>query len=108
MTGVVHVAGFKYAGVSVERPLHTYQQNVTGTVSLLEAMHDAGRFVVDPDPLDRANQVRLIGEVPGTGRLVTVAAEQFWEASVDPPDYRPISAWGSEPPERARWREAFE
>ncbi len=36
--GVVHLAGFKYAGVSVERPLHTYQQNVTGTISLLEAM----------------------------------------------------------------------
>ena len=33
--GVVHVAGFKYAGVSVERPLHTYDQNVTGTVSVL-------------------------------------------------------------------------
>ena len=42
VTGVVHVAGFKYAGVSVERPLHTYRQNVTGTVSLLEAMHDTG------------------------------------------------------------------
>jgi UDP-glucose 4-epimerase len=40
--GVVHVAGFKYAGVSVERPLHTYQQNVTGTVSVLEAMAEAG------------------------------------------------------------------
>jgi len=40
--GVVHVAGFKYAGVSVERPLHTYTQNVTGTVSLLEAMQRAG------------------------------------------------------------------
>ena len=36
--GVVHLAGFKYAGVSVRRPLHTYQQNVTGTVQLLEAM----------------------------------------------------------------------
>ena len=35
VTGVVHVAGFKYAGVSVERPLHTYTQNVTGTVSVL-------------------------------------------------------------------------
>ena len=23
--GVVHLAGFKYAGVSVQRPLHTYQ-----------------------------------------------------------------------------------
>ncbi|MCW2761756.1 MAG: UDP-glucose 4-epimerase GalE [Marmoricola sp.] len=40
--GVVHLAGFKYAGVSVDRPLHTYQQNVTGTVSLLEAMERTG------------------------------------------------------------------
>src|SRR4051794_5459725 len=30
--GVVHLAGFKYAGVSVQRPLHTYNQNVVGTV----------------------------------------------------------------------------
>ncbi len=36
--GVVHVAGFKYAGESVQRPLHTYTQNVTGTVSVLQAM----------------------------------------------------------------------
>ncbi len=40
--GVVHLAGFKYAGVSVDRPLHTYTQNVTGTVSLLEAMAATG------------------------------------------------------------------
>ena len=40
--GVIHVAGFKYAGVSVERPLHTYDQNVAGTVSVLEAMQEAG------------------------------------------------------------------
>lgn len=40
--GVVHLAGFKYAGVSVERPLHTYTQNVTGTVNLLEAMARTG------------------------------------------------------------------
>ncbi|MGD7789579.1 UDP-glucose 4-epimerase GalE [Propionibacteriaceae bacterium Y1700] len=42
VTGVVHVAGFKYAGVSVQRPLHTYEQNVTGTVSVLQAMESAG------------------------------------------------------------------
>ncbi len=42
VSGVVHVAGFKYAGVSVQRPLHTYQQNVTGTVVLLEAMQEVG------------------------------------------------------------------
>lgn len=40
VTGVIHLAGFKYAGVSVERPLHTYEQNVTGTASLLAAMQD--------------------------------------------------------------------
>jgi len=36
--GVIHVAGFKYAGVSVQRPLHTYAQNVEGTRIVLEAM----------------------------------------------------------------------
>ena len=41
IAGVVHVAGFKYAGVSVDRPLHTYEQNVTGTLRLLQAMADA-------------------------------------------------------------------
>jgi len=42
VSGVVHVAGFKYAGVSVTRPLHTYAQNVTGTLSVLEAMATEG------------------------------------------------------------------
>jgi UDP-glucose 4-epimerase len=42
VAGVVHLAGFKYAGVSVSRPLHTYEQNVTGTASVLRAMADAG------------------------------------------------------------------
>ena len=42
VTGVVHVAGFKYAGVSVQRPLHTYEQNVDGTTVLLAAMQDGG------------------------------------------------------------------
>jgi len=40
--GVIHVAGYKYAGVSVQRPLHTYEQNVTGTASVLTAMERAG------------------------------------------------------------------
>jgi len=45
--GVIHVAGFKYAGVSVQQPLHTYAQNVTGTACVLEAMARVGvkRFV---------------------------------------------------------------
>jgi UDP-glucose 4-epimerase len=40
--GVVHLAAFKYAGVSVQRPLHTYEQNVVGTLRVLQAMDDAG------------------------------------------------------------------
>ena len=45
--GVIHVAGYKYAGVSVQRPLHTYEQNVTATAVLLEAMAaaDVSRIV---------------------------------------------------------------
>ncbi|MCC6855429.1 MAG: UDP-glucose 4-epimerase GalE [Microbacteriaceae bacterium] len=41
VTGVLHVAGFKYAGVSVQEPLRTYEQNVTGTARLLAAMESA-------------------------------------------------------------------
>jgi len=40
--GIVHVAGFKYAGVSVQRPLHTFRQNLQGTVSVLEAAEAEG------------------------------------------------------------------
>jgi len=42
VVGVVHTAGFKYAGVSVERPLHTYEQNVEGTRRLLAVLSDRG------------------------------------------------------------------
>ena len=38
VTGVMHIAGYKYAGVSVQRPIHCYEQNVTGTLSVLQAM----------------------------------------------------------------------
>src|SRR5690554_2263698 len=42
VTGVIHLAGYKYAGESVKFPLHNYRQNVEGTISLLEAMADEG------------------------------------------------------------------
>ena len=42
VSGVIHLAGFKYAGVSVQKPLHTYTQNVTGTITLLAAMAECG------------------------------------------------------------------
>lgn len=39
--GVIHLAGFKYAGVSVEQPLRTFEQNVTGIQVLLSALLEA-------------------------------------------------------------------
>lgn len=42
VVGVIHVAGYKYAGESVRRPLHTYSLNVEGTRVVLTAMADAG------------------------------------------------------------------
>jgi UDP-glucose 4-epimerase len=42
ITGVMHIAGYKYAGVSMQRPVHCYEQNVTGTLSVLRAMEKTG------------------------------------------------------------------
>ncbi|MDQ0990888.1 UDP-glucose 4-epimerase GalE [Streptomyces sp. V3I7] len=42
VTGVVHIAGKKQVGESVERPLHYYRENVTGLQTLLDAMAAAG------------------------------------------------------------------
>lgn len=42
VTGVIHIAGFKFAGISVEKPLHTFEQNVTAMISLLHAMEAEG------------------------------------------------------------------
>ena len=42
VSGVIHIAGYKYAGESVKRPLHTYEQNVAATVILLQAMEKRG------------------------------------------------------------------
>lgn len=79
--GVVHVAGFKYAGVSVTRPLHTYDQNATGTVSVLRAMRSAGvhRYVFSssasvygtPDVDEVTEQTALHPESPyGETKLI--------------------------------------
>jgi UDP-glucose 4-epimerase len=45
--GVVHLAGFKYAGESVKRPLECFHSNVEGTRQLLEACarHNVMNFV---------------------------------------------------------------
>ena len=83
VVGVVHLAGFKYAGVSVQRPLHTYEQNVTGTVSVLRAMEEAGvdRIVFsssaatygtpDPDAVTVTEQTPTRPESPyGESKLI--------------------------------------
>ncbi|GAB3833070.1 UDP-glucose 4-epimerase GalE [Kribbella italica] len=83
VSGVVHLAGYKYAGVSVEKPMHTYTQNVTAMVSLLNAMAETGvRNIVfsssagvygtpedevvteqtTPDPQSPYGETKLIGE----------------------------------------------
>ena len=40
--GVIHFAGLKAVGESVAKPLKYYQNNVTGTLNLLEVMKDKG------------------------------------------------------------------
>ncbi|MGE9692229.1 UDP-glucose 4-epimerase GalE [Streptomyces sp. CH6] len=42
VTGVLHIAGKKQVGESVERPLHYYRENVEGLRVLLEALRAAG------------------------------------------------------------------
>lgn len=41
---VIHFAGLKAVGESVQKPLEYYDNNVSGTITLLEAMRDAGVF----------------------------------------------------------------
>ena len=42
ITGVIHFAAFKAVGESVREPLRYYENNVAGTVTLLQAMQRAG------------------------------------------------------------------
>lgn len=41
VTGVIHTAGFKFAGESVKNPIYCYEQNVLATMVLLSAMKEA-------------------------------------------------------------------
>ena len=47
LDAVIHVAGYKFAGESVQLPLHTYQQNVVGMMNLLQSMgeHECFRII---------------------------------------------------------------
>jgi UDP-glucose 4-epimerase len=70
IVGIVHLAGFKYAGVSVTRPLHTYTQNVTGMVNLLTAARTVGvdNFVFSSSAsVYGTPRVELVTEETATG-----------------------------------------
>jgi hypothetical protein len=72
-------------------------------------MYGAGRWVAADDPLGRPSQERLVGEVPGSRRLITVAME--WVARRGTAGgwrRRPISAWEAHPHEVAVWQEDFD
>ncbi|MBY6190512.1 UDP-glucose 4-epimerase GalE [Microbulbifer agarilyticus] len=42
VSAVIHFAGLKAVGESSQRPIEYYQNNVTGSLVLLDAMHEAG------------------------------------------------------------------
>ena len=44
ITEVIHFAGLKAVGESVQKPIEYYQNNVQGTLTLLDAMREAGVF----------------------------------------------------------------
>lgn len=69
VTGVIHIAGYKYAGESVKRPVHTYRENVSAMVSLLDAMADAevGRLVFSSSAATYgAPEVEVVDEAAAT------------------------------------------
>lgn len=111
--GVVHLAGYKYAGVSVERPLHTYTQNVTGTVALLAAMRQAGvdRIVFsssaavygtpDVDLVTEATPTRPESPYGETKLIGEWLLRAQGVATAMPPTVAPHAAAGSANPEPA-------
>ena len=46
ISAVVHFAGLKAVGESVEKPLHYYSNNVSGTIALCKVMQQAGVFTL--------------------------------------------------------------
>jgi len=104
---VMHFAAYAYVGESVEKPLMYYWNNVATTVSVLEAMRDAGvnRFVFsstcaiygDPDkipiteeekkapvsPYGRSKLMveQILGDVPKSNPDFKFAALRYFNAS---------------------------
>ena len=97
---VIHFAGLKAVGESVELPLAYYQNNITGTLTLLESMAEAGikRLVFsssatvygDPDSLPITEDFALSASNPyGRSKLIIEeilrdlhAADDGWDISI--------------------------
>ncbi|AKH19729.1 UDP-glucose 4-epimerase GalE [Sedimenticola thiotaurini] len=97
---VIHFAGLKAVGESVEIPLSYYQNNITGTLALLEGMVETGvkRLVFsssatvygDPDSLPITEDFPLSASNPyGRSKLVIEemlrdiqAADEAWNISI--------------------------
>ncbi len=72
---VIHLAGFKVAGVSVERPLDAYKSNVTGIINLLKAMNLCGI-----DILVNSSSAAVYGQP----RYMTLIPENFEKNPISP------------------------
>ncbi len=82
ITSVVHFAGLKAVGESVAKPVMYYQNNVQGSLTLIDAMRDAGVFSLvfsssatvygDPEylPIDEQAKVGGTTNPYGTSKLM--------------------------------------
>ncbi len=94
---VIHFAGLKAVGESVEKPLEYYENNVAGTLSLLQAMHAAGvrRLVFsssatvygDPETVPISESARL-GPASPYGRTKLMIENILRDLKAAEPDWR--------------------
>jgi len=109
--GVVHLAAKKAAGESVTMPLHYYQENVGGMLSLLEAMKQAGTGALvysssaavygtpETNPVTETAQLNPespYGETKVVGEWLARDAAQAWGLSVSSLRYFNVAGAGSE------------
>lgn len=81
VTGVVHLAGYKYAGESVQNPRHTYEQNLVGTLAVLDAMC-AGGVQVLVNSSSAAVYGTPLGSAPVTETYPTTPESPYGESKL--------------------------
>lgn len=87
---VIHLAGLKSVGESVSQPLHYYQNNVAGSISLLTAMQRANvegvvfsssATVYDPDQVSPLSEDAQTGPINPYGRTKLMVEEIINDAA---------------------------